>query len=996
MKSCSSRDFRSLLIPTPARSPQLVRPKFSSSRPIDSVNLFPIHTKKNYCINESFHSDHDDSFMPKSKEISNFLSTARKLEFNSRCATAIPNVVEKRHTDEHTKDFVFEYVGSRSAVEKAIMIQRAFRRYRQKMSWRKIYQKNSRKNKEFAKIIFNSWRICITNRIEVIKTCYLRIKNSKCRATFMENNYFTPFKLFYITNCLLFPSRNKAETIYKFVRMFHSHLENDMFLIWKENAKFAKKQRSKTSKFHFSLKKQSKLNPVFKCFQIWLKFSQWSKKSKYDQQSKFISIRSSEVNILWRVIETKLNAKRSHIQRANERYLISIKGRATRALRNLCINTISDYNSRNTADVYRQRHLQRIAHIAWLRFVQIRNKERQTKREVIRNWYEAAYNYAQRKMIMGIISTSQQTYKNQKIMNKWFKLAKVGKIRRIREQLLIYQNLPIAYMSIFSLLKLDDLFFHVKCWRAWLKYIQMRKKWRVFNTWSENMDKEKEEQHMIICEMKRMKSELSHRSLYNTEDIKIKRYLGHSIEITIKELSKQTRDIEKSQKLHWKFETESFKKVNIDYKSDALARCLALRVHQLKPYDLCKLGIEKPVVEDNENPLFVKNRTIEELEAQIIKNGDIIRQRTRFKLMRDFSILAGFISHINAVRFKEFLPQFSTEDESHVLQFERVQITDEMIKVYPEIRESTNLLLDEALKITERIKTTYAKEKMRTLLKFNSRLRSPNFLDDIVIAQTGRESIRKEDTTDLRSTSVESFYSADYTPPQINQLNTFFFEDDYFRKTFSRISDVDDLKGSMRRFFNTTNKVNLDMIQYFAIDKPTTIYRRVEQSIRHRTMKNIFAFLNEINGTKANSPVPKLLEAPEWAKIFISASISLHKDLMETNLAQYLNETAFSQLIHIDDRVLIETRTKTWNALKKRFGFEIPSSFVSGKKQQFVPSSFSGFNLFSSRSSSRSCDEKMNESDAYLVCFILPHVIPMESLLDFISDEIIKSKQEDY
>lgn len=684
------------------------------------------------------------------------------------------NSNDSNNNDSETKEFLAQYLLDHTKHENAKIIQKAFRLARNRNHFNRFIRINMTINYNLKKLTFCLWRLTTATRTDQLIHLFKTVKGLyNFIIAHFKISEFAPFRLFYVTEQLFIPYGYTAESIYKFFYLMHFNMMGRVFRIWVNYTKNHAKHRKSLLSTRFAGKKFSKFGFIYHIFINWHRLSRWRVEARLNTKKKYIllnDLKKHEVNIFWNVREHILNVKRSRIKRATEFSMKRIAAKAVKALYNRSIEASSEKTIVETADMFRNLHLQTLAHRGWLKFMQKRLQELQILRETMNAWYTRVYVIALKKTEVELAEKLYIECFITKVMNAWFRQARERKIRRIGMSLRIHKRPSSMFFVIFALQNDFDLAFHALCFRMWIRLARTRKRWHLFARWCTQASiptssvAEKEMKIIVLSDLRRAAHlKIIKRGCSSTSNY-LPRHTWMSVELAFLALNhikfiqnnreidfNSTNKIFKDEKENktWQFLTEianenqSEKTESIKFTSDILTRCFLMKLQSTKNYEMTK--IKENLFVGNINPNFNQFRTLDQLEDQSDFNTSLLRKHTIEKVRRDHATLASLLSHISATKIQNTIKEFSTTkfdfDGNEITVKTKYNKCDNYnslrtpstleigeIFVYPEVNESVELLIKENDQSQNRLSSKYEQIKEKVMYNFQKRLRNPNAL----------------------------------------------------------------------------------------------------------------------------------------------------------------------------------------------------------------------------------------------------------------------------
>lgn len=823
--------------------------------------------------------------------------------------------------EKEKKEFLAQYLLDHTKHENAKIIQKAFRLARNRNHFNRFIRINMTINYNLKKLTFNLWRLTTVNETSVLIKIFQDVKRL---YKFIDRHFkireIAPFRLFYVTQQLFIPKGYTAGSIYKFFYLMHFNAMSRVFKVW---ARFSKKQiqhRTTLIKQRFAGKKFSSFGFIYHIFVNWHRLTRWRVEARSNAKKKFITLNKlneHEVNVFWSVREHILNVKRTRIKRATEFSKKRVAAKAVRALYNRSIEATSEKAIIETSDMFRNIHLQSLAHRAWLKFMQKRLQELQVLRDVMHAWYGRVYYIALKKTEIELAEKLFIDHFITNIMNAWFRKAREIRIRRVATALRIHKKPSSMFFVIFALLNDFELAFHILCFRMWIRFTRTRKKWHFFVKWcmQANMDgssgnqlvspiAEKERKIIVLSDLRRAAHLKIIKRGFTAATNFLPRHTWKSIELTYNALDEinfiqahRALDMNSTKKIFtdeseaktWDFLTEKvptekekqYKK--IEFSLQTLVRCFCLKLQKQKNYELTR--VKDTFLNANMNPEFVQIRSLDELECQAKRNVSILRKHMMEKVRRDHATLASLMSHFSAQKTKEKINDFTTtlfEDKNHETSIKTNYIKCDnydstrtpsnlnigVVFVYPEFKESIEILVNENSSAEKRITSMFEMTKNQVLIDFQDRLRDPNYftmatsstydiqeLADEAPSKLGVSKIAKNESKKsiLTITSLESGTSSEENlelSPQNNKSNL------SSRSSFSSRSNLSSF-SNMSSMLNLRSTSNFGSSFNFSTNSVSSSKKLVKAAIKNPL---IDAYVKPITRDKEEDGLMSLVE----------------------------------------------------------------------------------------------------------------------------------------
>ena len=685
--------------------------------------------------------------------------------------------------DEHRKndanksikrEFLTKYLLDNTKEENAYIIQRAFRLHEKRRNFRMFININLNIRRNLTKLTFLSWRLYTSNDPEILKKDFSKLSDV---YNYFVNRFsvrkLSPFKLFYVTNQLFLPEGYSADFIYQYFYLMNIRNMVRVIKEWARVAKLRHKHRLNLAQYRFSTKKFTSFGIIYHMFIMWQRYAEWNREARNNPKKNYITLNKTEISVLWNIKETNLNSKRNRINRATEFSIKRVSAKAIRALFNRSIQAFTEMAINQNADIFYNRHLQSLAHRAWLKHMQKRLQELQVLRDSMRSWYAHAYEMSKQKQKIQLAVILSKEHFLLNVMNNWFKAARMMRMRRVKMMLRIQRKPSSMFMIIFALRNEFELSFQTFCFRMWIRFAKARRKWKYFCRWCHNPNKDKETKIIVLGDLRRAAHMKLVRRGFTGSFAFLPRHTWVSLDLTlnaINQINLRFKMLESCNKMAithntdynpepnnsevWKFLTEEEfgkkptnvaalieqraqdeKKLQEVFKSEVLIRCFLVELHKTKKYELLKLGRKKY---SSNNVHYTELHSLDELEEQANRNISILRRRTFEKVRRDHAVLSSFVSHVSANEMKNVLKDFtineekksiltieSSRDMQKVINGQDLQPT-ETILVYPDFDESIKELIRKNEIQRSKLKSTFNLTRDKVMSRFYKRLRDPN------------------------------------------------------------------------------------------------------------------------------------------------------------------------------------------------------------------------------------------------------------------------------
>lgn len=952
------------------------------------------------------HQDFDSSESHDPDVIPRFMKTTYQLE---KIQTPITKKVSRmeqipaEYSETYAEDFVRSYVLDRMKVEKAKLIQSAFRRHMRRVNWKRRLGAVIVHNGKLKRLMFLAWRLSHLNDPVKLRTLFKSFADTwRFLQDRMGERTLAPFQLFYVTYQVFLPDGYTPDTIYKFVYGMSAISLHRVISEWARVARLRRKHRETLRFARFTMKKYSVYGNAYMFFQNWRRFAKWKRMSGEKGDAKYISVQEREVNVVWKVHEDYMNSRRIRKVRATEFSRKRVGTKAARALYNRLLQKVTKQTVIEQADMFRDQRIQTKAHRGWLKFMQMRSRENQFMRDAFRNWYTMIYKMRLKRFKIGLTEKMQRESHLNRIMNQWYKVTEEMKIDRVRRELML-QKSPSVMLSVIFLLQGEfELFFSILCFRTWIHYTRARNRWKAFVSWSKQGKMQRHEmQHLVLCELKRCATLKLAQRLYVGHAPFFPRQVFVSLEMALQEV----HDIRKGEiEGHWKFETTPQERCvpEKDAGFEVLLRCFLLRLHSLHNFDMCRFD-GKRQVSAIDTSRFEKLRTMDELTTRARENAVVLHNRLVCKLRRDQAILGGIISHMSAMRLGEVVQQFSTNGQSFFVHVDSPcqQMTGE-VQVFPDVQESVDALKRQNNIANPRLPNLFDTERGRAVEQFQLTMRDPKMFLQVAISQETSRFLdpgSAEAGGPIQNQMIEFYVSGRDGSERANALTSLlassfgnecgFFNIARLKQILGQFQNTEDILLSVQKVLLDCCSVHIDASRTVDLSADGEFLSSIEPSTRRRIMKNVTTFYLEFMDIKDDRGVLGSLQVPQSAKDMVNAAFSLHQSLQSTSLVQYCDEYPFMKKLSFESKLVRTTRDKMWHGFKQKFvKMDLAGVGASLKPIGALAKLRQGSSAFL-MTSNNYIEESLSSIDVVITIFLLPFVMSFDSVVDFVRDEVL-------
>ena len=979
----------------------IVRPRIRHSqnlwkRSLAATSTNPIQNREEF----------DNSESRESEIVPRFMKTTFQLEkiqvpINEKVTRA--QEIPESYSETYAEDFVRGYVLDKMKFEKAQMIQSAFRRHMRRVTWKRRLGAVIVYNNKLKRLTLCAWRLSHLNDPDKLRALFRTfVENWNKVKDRMGARQIAPFELFYVTGQLFLPDGYTADTLYKFVYGMSAGMLHEVIQEWARVARLRRTHRTNLRFARFTMKKYSVYGCAYMFFQNWHRFVKWKRLADEKGQRKFISVQDREPNVVWKVHQDSLNAKRMRMVRATEFSWKRVGTKAARALYNRLLQKVTKNTVIEQADMFRDQRIQAKAHRGWLKFMQIKSRETQFTRDAFRSWYTMIYRLRLKRFKIGLTEKIQRESHLRRLMNQWYKVTEELKIDRVRRELVL-QSSPSVMLAILFLLQNEyELFFSIMCFRGWIHYMQARKRWKAFVKWSQGREMARHEtQHLVLCALKRCA----------TLKLAQRQFVGHApffprqVYVSLERAMQEMKDIRKQEmQPQWKFETSPdercYPEKDADY--NVLVRCLLLRLHALQDFDTCHFDGKRPASAPDTSR-FEKLRTMDELTAQSRSNAIVFRNRLASKLRRDQAVLTGIRSHMSAIRLNQVNQQFSTQGTFLCMAVaDNGQKSLGDVEIFPDVQESIDALKRQNSIAEPRLPNQFDKERGKAIEQFQVTMRDPRMFFQLAVSREVSRFLDPDATEaggPIQNRMIEFYVHVREGSAKASALSALlssslgsdsaFFNIARLRQILSQFQNTEDILLSVQKVLVDACSVHIDPSKEVDLSPEGEFLSSIDPSVRRRMMKNITTFYLEFLGVKDDRGMLGNLQVPQIAKDMVGAAFSLHQSLLTTNLAQYCDEFPFLKKLSFESKLVQTTREKMWNGFKQRFvKIDLSGAAASMKPIGALAKLRQGSSAFL-LSSNTHIEESLSSIDVVIAVFLLPFVLSFDSVLDFARDEVI-------
>jgi hypothetical protein len=199
----------------------------------------------------------------------------------------------------------------------------------------------------------------------------------------------------------------------------------------------------------------------------------------------------------------------------------------------------------------------------------------------------------------------------------------------------------MALAVVFLLQGQYGLFYSTLCFRAWIRFINGRRRWKAFAQWAD--DPGDEVPFRVFYGLRR----IARIKLFRGLAVRDRGFFPHRVRISLHQTLRVIQDLAEQSAVghreHWRFETGPEDPPT--FSSGALTRAILARLHQAKHYVLYS---EQQKI-DGHKPGFQRIRTRNELTTAVEHNNRIMHKRMFVKMSRDLPTLGAIEAHFRAL-----------------------------------------------------------------------------------------------------------------------------------------------------------------------------------------------------------------------------------------------------------------------------------------------------------------------------------------------------------
>ncbi|EAX86693.1 IQ calmodulin-binding motif family protein [Trichomonas vaginalis G3] len=880
--------------------------------------------------------------------------------------------------------FVRGFVLDQTQDVQALIIQRAYRMYRQKMHYKRFIQLILKNKKRMKQLFFTGWKLALDNEPAKQRKVYKEaLPILRLHPWVQRTRTLSPYPVFYLTGQIYIFRPFTPEQIYAFVHLMYSYSKHRCLRLWHITASGRVKHRMSLSFIRFSTKKAAAFGVVYRAFLLWYRFIKWN--AIYSQQTidtkMFINVPCNDVLPRWDVIQESYNSKIRLQQRAKSAFLLALKKKTLRALYNKSLANAANQQVIYNADVFYQQNLLKTGHRAWLKYIEEKQRDRQMAAKAFNAWYEIAYDKAHEKTRIQFFHDREIKFFSHRILNRWIHISGAAKLKDELIVTRIQEKPRIAMRIIFPLMKLDILAFNIRCFEQWIKYTRRRRLWRRFVMWSNEQKELSEKNSKIIAALKKVANMHKIGALSSSDSILPYR-IGICPELTFSAINSIQNEIIEMDENH---EAAVALPAKTNFDLNAFLRTVIILVDEKKDFAISYKKVPPKEV-------FERFRTHQELRDAISSNSLILKENVKQKLTRDRAIITAIKCHENAIELHKMEPDFNISKEPiYDLVPMNLKLNENPLKIYPEYKVSFNQLIRQMEMAPPRLISTFKTEMKSAFTNFDKHMRSPTkinnlnggksqntlagifggFVNSMVATKNAINHEIKNNRIQSSLTKHNIVKQGSFKGPNGEIPHCLF---NYERIcSFAKNYKMNELFISTSKFINSLCAVTVPPFKDLSLPNMTLTEKR-------RYLRNKQLFIDET-------------EFPEAADV----ALVLYKSLLTTKLSKYLEKHPFPEDIYQDDISLLDARYKLWAALIKKYQrFEVPQIGLP-EGQIHLKSMMSGIGSFigtmgkptngSMLSFNLEKKEDLTSTDGYIGILILPLVFTVDNVFTFVDEE---------
>lgn len=862
--------------------------------------------------------------------------------------------------------FIRNFVYEQTHEVNAIIIQRAFRSFLLKRHWKKFIHIRLRFNAKLKMLFFLNWRAAIADQPESQISIYNQFRNFQANIPWIAHGReLACFQYYYCTHQIYVTEGYSQEMIFDFLRLMFASNMVRIIRLWKLIAGSQKIHHSKLNFIRFTARRVSRFNPVYLSFEIWRRFVQWKKIARKTQfeDNTYIHLDFQEQIPFWNVIERRLNQKQRTLVVIQANLRKKLKEKVIKVLYNGSIDKQTQQQANAEADSFRQRQLSKLCCRAWLRYLEIQQRQKQMIRDCIQGWYEVAYGMGRKKIQINFFKKREIDFFLHKVLTRWNRSSILYKIESAYRCLRVQNDPSLGFLFCFGF-KNFEITFQIMCWRGWLKYTRRRRAWKRFCQTTQSNDYDNEKTQIIMSELKRIGR--AHAAGLSTENHEIlPRGLGISPELQILNTQQILADIEEERVSHTAIPYDK----NAARTPECLSRMFLVYISQKQNLDVFK---KKPNIIDH----FERFRTMQDLQEQIEHNSRIFHHNIRIKETKVRSIIASINAHAESAKFSKEFEFFTLKSEPlSTDNFPEFEYNTEIPFVFWEYEVSIKNITRQHQMAPPRLMNTFGNEMKAAFRKFDARLRSPYEIKKAKNKGNGLNAVFSgffKANADIakgisKNASLMKSFNINQNTFNNNSSNEFsYFQFKYVKLIVSHMTETELCIACVKVLAVVTGRtISAD---------PTELLPNMEVSRKRKVLRNIKNFVTETGLTNISAPA-------------LGVHAGMKKDM---KLSKYSGECAFIEFHKQDSSLSQELRVKLWRRIKAKYpNLDVPESLPGRDLVQHLSANInkvrirSSTNLLTLPNDTR---DELTSVEAYSGCFILPLVIDGDNLVLLLND----------
>ena len=928
-------------------------------------------------------------------------NTKKVIKLNQLLIRPKSHVSQSKNENHITTNFVKNFLLGKQVNLSAQIIQNAMRVFLKKLHFKQLLHHHMDINAKLKKIIMISWKVRCINDPELLHKYYNQFFEvfQGMRFSFKPKKK-APFKLFYINQRFFMTKKYSTDIIYSFIYMMTMPLLRSIIRKWLLLAKNKKIHTITMRSIRYAGKQWGCHGLIIQFFQLWHQYTKWKKVYRNSSFSiEFIQVKCNYVNVFWNAIENRLNKQRTRKIQAGKYFKKKMKLKALRALYNYKLKRNTKARLIRENAKFRDRRLMKVSQEGWSKFMERRKNEYGILKNYLGEWYSYSYKSANTKVKVDIFILKRTKKLIVNIMNEWFKISQLTKVKYIKLMSHLQSNPSKALMIIFFLKGQFELYFLAFTFRMWIRFNYARKRWMNFARWACLPNENQEMKALILSELRRINTLKLLQRKFIGSGLYIPRKMGFSFRLAFREYITRKKTEEKMindcQSDKWKFITTYENKKPPTFNLDVFLRSILLKLNRSKNYET----YESLKISNSEAASSYENlKTLSEIQSRCEKNIEFLKAILKFKLMRDKNILTRLMSHDSALKAQKVFPDFSADkDFTFIFNISR-SFDKQNVIIYPETNQSLKEIEFRLKFHKPRVSYNFDEIETKMTNDFEKRLRNPTEIeeDNFQPVQKNVKSARYMVNSQIKNFLISGYV---YIPPRetdtsnitvqentvdtkLSQsheaLNNEYFTINNLYQLLDYFDNREELIKVLSHFFHVICEMMLNTSKLITISKPEEIVPNVEQTSRHKMICNIGAFLAQLAGYSDISKVPRMVKAPKFANATVDSILTMHNSLLRSPLSQYCDKIPFSSKILFNDMFVNEAYTQLWYALTKRFPkIKLPDddAFKFSSNGEKVPITL--------------LEDDLSSENAIIGCFLLPFIISFDSVKDFIADEII-------